>query len=102
MFMSFDKNILFNVTHSTDIQNEEIISIVPNPARTYIDINLKNKNQSIQDINCFSNDGALLFNYKFSKNLNAQKMDISSLNPGIYYLQFQFNDHMEYHKFVKI
>ena len=102
MFMSFDKNILFNVTHSTDIQNEEIISIVPNPARTYIDINLKNKNRSIQDINCFSNDGALVFNYKFSKNLNAQKMDISSLNPGIYYLQFQFTDHMEYHKFVKI
>ena len=68
--MSFDKNILFNVTHSTDIQNEEIISIVPNPARTYIDINLKNKNQSIQDISCFSNDGALLFNYKFSKNLS--------------------------------
>lgn len=102
MFMSFDKNLLFNVTHTADIKMADIVSILPNPAKTFIDIHIKDKKQSIYDIKCFSNDGVLVFKNEISKNVSSQKMDISTLSPGIYYLQFQFNDHMEYHKFVKI
>ena len=54
-------------------------------------------------IGCFTNDGVEIYRNKISKKWeSSQQIDIYMFSPGIYYLQFQFVDHMEFHKFVKM
>lgn len=74
-------------------QNELNLSVYPNPAKDFINISQNNIPQNIQILGV---DGRT---YKTINNSN--KIDISGLSSGFYFLKFELNNQVKSIKFIK-
>ncbi len=63
------------------------LNIFPNPSSDFINVNFKNNNQNLA-ISLFDLNGKMLFQQN-SFNRTSEKIDVSNLEKGIYYLQIQ-------------
>jgi hypothetical protein len=90
---------LVMIKHDTDepqsivSQSELNPSVYPNPAKEFINISQNNIPQNIQILGV---DGRI---YKTINNSN--KIDISGLNSGFYFLKFELNNQVKSVKFIK-
>ena len=70
-----------------DIENS--YRIFPNPGSTELNIEMNDKGNSVQDVNVYNNDGALVL--KASQNSAAKPLNISSLVAGNYLVTIREN-----------
>ena len=70
-----------------DIENS--YRIFPNPGSTELNIEMNDKGNSVQDVNVYNNDGALVL--KASQNSAAKPLNISSLAAGNYLVTIREN-----------
>ncbi len=88
-----------SVTNSDDNQEEnndnahfydDSLLIYPNPTRGYCFIQTKSNLNKIEEILVYSTDGKLIKKIKISKGM--ERIDLSNLSSGTYYLHFHLDD----------
>lgn len=73
------------------------ITLFPNPATSYINLNIRDSNLSQVDIVSFT--GELLYSFKYNGN---ESIDISFLEPGIYFIRCRdISGHIQAYKLLK-
>lgn len=77
---------------------EQPIFLSPNPASTYLDVKYISSKDAQYSI--LNNQGRIIMNGTLDGNKN--RLDISSLSQGIYFLQIRLEENMSVEKFVKI
>ncbi|NJB82187.1 T9SS type A sorting domain-containing protein [Wenyingzhuangia aestuarii] len=85
------------LTLSKITSDDYIIS--PNPTNSFVQIDLKNEDLKIVNINIYNNLGSLVKNIKVDKTL---KLDLSGLLPGVYYLNINDGESTTHKKLIKI
>lgn len=87
-------------------------SISPNPASETITItsNVRSnkyskvgevdKNEFIKEVKIYTSSGKLVMQRQFSSNSSVEQMDVSSLSPGVYFVEISNGQHTETHKLV--
>ncbi|MCI3936993.1 T9SS type A sorting domain-containing protein [Chryseobacterium aahli] len=92
--------ILNNSCNNLDLQeqntSENYLTIYPNPARQFININYSNTDK-VQDVSIFDASGKKALNFKNKQS----KIDISSLSQGLYYITVDINNKTTIKKFIK-
>ncbi len=83
----FKADDLINNLEPLDIENS--YRIFPNPGSTELSIEMNDKDNSVQDVNVYNNDGALVL--KASQNSAAKPLNISSLAAGNYLVTIREN-----------
>jgi hypothetical protein len=91
-----DIEIIRNTTMNTEIDKSEMISIYPNPSDKYIYLDLNDLcNENETEI--FDSSGEIVMAVK-----NTNKIDISQLNPGIYFVKSKCQGKYLRGKFTKL
>jgi SprB repeat/Secretion system C-terminal sorting domain len=86
----------------TDIEEVANFSFSPNPTDAFLNINLKLTKPSTTKINIISSDGKAMFAEKiFSQHHIEEKINVSELPAGLYFLQINVNDKVKLEKFIK-
>ncbi|MEL7120984.1 MAG: endonuclease/exonuclease/phosphatase family protein [Bacteroidota bacterium] len=85
------------ITNTQELSFENKINIFPNPATT--EINISSKNTGIGMASIYQSNGQLIKSYPI--NLNQDKMDISNLSAGNYWVRVNNNEHVEWFKIIK-
>lgn len=75
------------------------VKIAPNPAEKYLYITLPTNNAPLVSFKIISTEGKLLKAWKSSA--KVQRIDISNLEAGLYYLKSQTDNETSTHKFVR-
>ncbi|MDF1698376.1 MAG: T9SS type A sorting domain-containing protein [Saprospiraceae bacterium] len=90
-------NSLNTILLTPTLEENEINSfyVYPNPANNYLTID----NSTMEYVNVFDTNGALVLNQPMIKN---ERIDISVLKPGLYFLFLYSNNSINTIKFVKI
>lgn len=76
----------------TQIRNNPIISIYPNPVKDNVQVNI-NYISPLSKMRLYSSTSSLLAEYD-----QTQEMHLASLPPGLYFLQILFDDGHTYHQ----
>lgn len=87
-------------TISTGTNSQELsnLSVYPNPARDYLNIDLKDVNIAGDlEVSIYGLNGQ-----KLSTQYNTKRIDVSSLTSGMYYYQIKINTHTTTGKFMVI
>lgn len=87
-----------HATSSLEIENNDIISIFPNPVDSYL--NLKNT-EELKELSIFSMNGKLIKEYSRSE-IEVGKIDVSQLLDGSYILKCSSNTSSFVEKIIKI
>ncbi len=77
------------------------ISVYPIPANDILNISFGNIDSKLENISILSSIGVLLQNMPITNSKNMYSIDISNLNPGIYFIQFKIGDDLINRKFIK-
>ncbi|MBQ8222267.1 MAG: T9SS type A sorting domain-containing protein [Bacteroidales bacterium] len=90
-------NILFPCSSFTDVNemNNDDIRIYPNPANYFIDIEIENDKEKAKSIEIINEMGVTVIRSKFKN-----KIDVSSLSPGLYFIRINFKDYIHNEKVV--
>lgn len=96
-FRQFSLNTLSHVQNNFAHNN---IQILPNPSYNYVDILLDQFTNTPTSITLYNLLGQNL--YQQSLNSNTTRIDLSTLNSGIYYIVLQQKDQYSTHKIVKL
>ncbi len=91
----FDSGYLPTAVHEMEVNDG--FDIYPNPAKDYL--TLKSGNKKLQKISIVDISGRTVF---IKKELNSNKLDITSINPGIYFLNILIDNVLQTHSFIKI
>jgi parallel beta-helix repeat protein len=93
----FDVNVLYD--QIDEISGKKII-IAPNPTSATILVKILGLGESINQIQCFSNQGQLLKTKTFTNADPHVSLNLSDLSPGIYYLQVQTDAKVYFEKII--
>ncbi|MCF8374435.1 MAG: T9SS type A sorting domain-containing protein, partial [Bacteroidales bacterium] len=104
-----EKKFSFQINHiyPSEIESPSIdeneFAVYPNPATHNSVINFSLKNESTVDLNIFSSEGKFIKN-RLSTNLSAGDyslgLDISELEPGVYFITLKTDESMQTRRFV--
>ncbi|MCL2247383.1 MAG: M6 family metalloprotease domain-containing protein [Lentimicrobiaceae bacterium] len=87
--ISFDFMLLG--INEEDIVNHNYLTITPNPANEYIDLQFSNADSQIENIDFYNLTGQLiksiLYNVEYKENKIIQRISITDLNKGIYFIK---------------
>lgn len=89
-------SIYVNVTSIIPLTKDKNIKIYPNPAEGVINISIEN-GIHIDAWQIFNSSGQLIK----SGDYWADKISLANFNSGLYYIKFEFNDHISFYPFVK-
>lgn len=95
-------SIQFSVTLASGLEqlNSDEISVGPNPANSFLDLNFKKSGNISKTIGVFSLDGRLLKQIVTSQ--NTERISINEYQDGVYLLRVLTSDNYIFHyKFVK-
>ena len=96
IFKSNNTSSVFDFS-SNETKNEDLLSIYPNPAQSFINVELNSKN-SIYDVKIIDLMGKTVYS---SDNLLNNRIDISSLETGNYIIVVNSEEGKQLGKFVK-
>ncbi|HRI00496.1 MAG TPA: T9SS type A sorting domain-containing protein [Saprospiraceae bacterium] len=86
-----------------DVESSGILFLYPNPVTEEMTVELRDKNQSIQQIKIYSSSGILCASQVYFSSSYSERMSLHSLSPGIYILECCDRSGLKYRqKFVKI
>jgi hypothetical protein len=89
-----------NLASGVDQLNSKEISVGPNPANSFLDLNFKKAGNISKTISVFSLDGRLL--KEIVTNQNFERVDVKEYQDGVYLLSVLTTDNYIFHyKFVK-
>lgn len=91
--ISLIKSFMFNTSGTNDSQ-EINISFYPNPSKNILYFSGVN---SASNVSIYSSDGSLIY----ENQINNNRMDVSGLPAGMYYIYIYQNDHPQVRKIVK-
>ncbi|MBK8501997.1 MAG: T9SS type A sorting domain-containing protein [Saprospiraceae bacterium] len=80
-------------------EETEFFQIYPNPVQQYLIIDSKGYNQQINEVSIYTASGRKI--KEFRDLGDAQLLDISNLQPGIYFLQLKSSNGINNSKFIK-
>ncbi len=86
------------VNIDNNISTPDRFSVFPNPASEFITINYKKKENEILTLNIYNSLGVLVS--KGSLNHDKEKIEISNLNNGIYFVEIKSNDFRQVEKLI--
>ena len=89
-------NLTENLSND-EFQNENAFSISPNPTTNFIEINGLNT-AGISNFTIFNTLGKKVFS---SENVSSNKVDVSQLNTGIYFISIAYEGKVQTLKFIK-
>ena len=91
-------------TISTVENQTSIVQLFPNPSNQYIEISYETKSIFEEKVSLYDNKGRMMdiiFDENIQSGINNIKLDISSLLPGIYFINIQSQDETMTKRFIK-
>ena len=101
MYYLDDLNLSSTTSLVRDINDSELINVYPQPAIDDLNINIKLSNNDVSRIDLYDTKGKVLLTNVVNQNSNNINLDVSELNPGIYFLKVQSENNL-YTKKVQI
>jgi predicted extracellular nuclease len=93
VYFSFGENRIeprsqADVTIATSVRNENAIdfSVFPNPSNDFINIQINN-NENLKEVKLYDISGKMIYLQTIKDNNSIQKMDISTLSNGVYFVE---------------
>ena len=101
MYYLDDLNLSSTTSLVRDINDSELINVYPQPAIDDLNIDIKLSNNDVSRIDLYDTQGKVLLTNVVNQNSNNINLDVSELNPGIYFLKVQSENNL-YTKKVQI
>ncbi len=89
MYYLDDFNLSSTPLFVQDINDSEIINIYPQPAKDYLNIDIKLNNNDVKKIDLYDIQGKVLLSTIIHQNSDHVSLDVSKLDSGIYFVKVQ-------------
>ena len=96
-----DFNLSLAPLYVHEINDSEVISVYPQPAKDNLNIDIKLSNNDENRLDLYDIQGKVLLSTVVNQNSNNVSLDVSGLNSGIYFVKVQSKDNL-YTKKVQI
>ena len=101
LYQDFERTTSLVATN--EVTNTSSVNIFPNPASTFLNVQIQKTQQGKGNISIYNNLGQLVSppsTFLHSQKTSLQTIDPSTLTPGIYLLRLQLDNEFSTHKFV--